>query len=112
MELWEWRLTGKRLVAAARAAAEFARLIEIDQGNAMPPATLKDKILRLQREIEKLAAKHEERLPPVAVVSSSKLRELETKRAKILARRRRQLDEMLGELQKGDQKPPRSGGRK
>ena len=67
---------------------------------------LEAKIARLRQEVEKLLAMHAEKLAQVASSPNGKLRELETKRAQILARRARQLDKILDTLQRGNPEQP------
>jgi len=68
----------------------------------MSTGSLINRIARLRREIERLSAKHAENMALTRVSSASETaRKLEAKRAEILARRIRQLNEMLDNLQGG-----------
>lgn len=66
----------------------------------MPAGDLESQIARLRREIERLSARHTERMKRQTPSASGTETKLEVKRAEILARRIRQLTEMLDSLQR------------
>ncbi|HVB33598.1 MAG TPA: hypothetical protein VNJ52_04370 [Patescibacteria group bacterium] len=66
----------------------------------MPRRNLESQIVRLRQEIERLSAEHAEKMKQQSSTANAKLRAAEAKRAEILARRIRQLNEMLDALQR------------
>lgn len=64
----------------------------------MPSSSLATRIARLQREIERLSAEHAEKMRKRTSAASAGVGELDAKRAEMLARRVRQLGEMLERL--------------
>ncbi len=56
------------------------------------------KIARLRREIERLSARHAERIARLPLSASPSVRETHQRRADLLARRIRELDEVLKSL--------------
>lgn len=66
----------------------------------MSPQNLESQIARLRREIERLSVRHTEGMKRRAPSTGGAAHKLEAKRAEILARRIRQLNEMLDALQR------------
>lgn len=61
---------------------------------------VESQIARLREEIERLSAKHAEKMKQQSNSANAKLRAAETKRAEMLAQRIRRLNEMLEALQR------------
>lgn len=69
-----------------------------EREEGMPAGDLESQIARLRREIERLSARHTERMRRQTPSAGGTETKLEVKRAEILARRIRQLNEMLDSL--------------
>jgi hypothetical protein len=67
----------------------------------MPAEGLESRIARLRREIERLSDKHTKIMEQRAPTTSAQVRAADAKRAEILAKRIRQLNEMLDALKRG-----------
>lgn len=63
----------------------------------MPGGTLRLRIFRLQKEIERLSTKHAEKMAKPS--TNQRTRELDAKRAEILAKRMRELAKLLDSVQ-------------
>lgn len=66
----------------------------------MPAKDLESRIARLRREIEHLSDKHAKMMEKRALTASAQVRAADAKRAEILAKRIRQLNEVLDALQR------------
>lgn len=76
----------------------------------MGASKLEERLVRLQREIERLSAQHAEQMSRQASSASPRMRQLDARRAKMLSRRVHQLGQMLKELRRHQRDHHQTGG--